>query len=72
MRPEGHPFDRILRWSDKQLAWFAKASRADAMFVIVDEGPGLSGSSFLSVAEALCDAGVPAGTNRSHALVFSG
>jgi hypothetical protein len=61
VRPEGHPFDRILRWSYKQLALVREASRADAMFVIVDEGPGLSGSSFLSVAEALCDAGVPAG-----------
>jgi hypothetical protein len=31
---------------------------SDADFWIVDEGPGLSGSSFLSVAEALCRRGV--------------
>ena len=30
------------------------------MFLVVDEGPGRSGSSFLSVGEALIDAGVPA------------
>jgi len=31
-----------------------------AAFLVVDEGPGLSGSSFLSVAEALTEAGAPA------------
>jgi hypothetical protein len=60
VRPEGHPFDRTLRWSDAQLAVVRGGSGAGARFVIVDEGPGLSGSSFLSVAEALCDAGVSA------------
>ncbi|HEY3927334.1 MAG TPA: hypothetical protein VGL89_03060 [Candidatus Koribacter sp.] len=57
VRPEGHPFERVVRWNAEQRGKIAGAA-PDAMFVIVDEGPGLSGSSFLSVAEALVAAGV--------------
>lgn len=51
VRPEGHPFERRLA--------AAPALVADADYAVVDEGPGLSGSTFASVAEALSQAGVP-------------
>ncbi len=58
VRPTGHPYDRVVQFSPPQLQtiqeWTARASD----FVVVDEGPGRSGSSFLSVAEALVRAGV--------------
>ena len=56
VRPMGHPFDRVVAWNDLQRR--AIETHPEGLFVIVDEGPGLSGSSFLSVAEALCAAGV--------------
>ncbi|HSM86490.1 MAG TPA: hypothetical protein VLT16_10080 [Candidatus Limnocylindrales bacterium] len=59
VRPEGHPYNREMRFSDEQSAFVAKSLAVNADFLIVDEGPGLSGSSFLSVAEALVAAGVP-------------
>lgn len=58
VRPLGHPFDRIVQWREPQLELIHQGVSRGANFVIVDEGPGLSGSSFLSVAEALCSAGV--------------
>jgi hypothetical protein len=58
VRPTGHPFDRTLRLSD-QLAAELRA-RAAAVFLVVDEGPGLSGSSFASVTEALEGVGIEA------------
>ena len=58
VRPTGHPWDRETRLSPEQERLIAGAGR-NAHFVVVDEGPGLSGSSFLSVAEALAAAGVP-------------
>jgi hypothetical protein len=56
VRPAGHPFARRL----EPTAAFAReiARRAGGRFAIVDEGPGLSGSSFAAVAEALLAAGV--------------
>lgn len=59
VRPRGHPFDRriaatpefeaeVRRWSH---SWFA----------VADEGPGLSGSSFASVAAWLSSLGIPDG-----------
>jgi hypothetical protein len=50
VRPRGHPFDRRVT-----------LPRIDPRrhFAVVDEGPGLSGSSFISVAEALLEQGVP-------------
>ncbi|MBV9946800.1 MAG: hypothetical protein JOZ69_08135 [Myxococcales bacterium] len=59
VRPGGHPFQRRLAFSDEQRRRLEP--HVDTRdFVIVDEGPGLSGSTFLSVAEALVGLGVPA------------
>ena len=51
VRPGGHPYDRRVKASPRLYQWVKAAS--DAEFLVVDEGPGISGSSFLSVAEAL-------------------
>jgi hypothetical protein len=56
VRPRGHPFDRHLVLDDTVRARLQEQS-PDTWFAIVDEGPGLSGSSFASVARALCDIG---------------
>jgi hypothetical protein len=58
VRPTGHPFDRKLSVDANLGQWIGKQAQAGAGFYIVDEGPGLSGSSFLAVAEALVDAGI--------------
>ncbi|WP_315927034.1 hypothetical protein [Mesorhizobium sp. SP-1A] len=60
VRPVGHPFDREIRAAPDLLA------EADRLgdFAVVDEGPGLSGSSFASVAKWLVAQGV--GMNRIH------
>jgi hypothetical protein len=57
MRPTGDPFARELRLSDE---FAAALLDGDAHYVIVDEGPGLSGSSFGAVADWLEDCGVSA------------
>ncbi|HZZ89632.1 MAG TPA: hypothetical protein VFE13_15000 [Caulobacteraceae bacterium] len=49
-RPQGPPFRRTLRLSDRLRKRLAEHAGA---FAIVDEGPGLSGSSFACVAELL-------------------
>jgi hypothetical protein len=56
VRPTGHPYSRRTEFSALQLAWVEQ--NFGGQFLIVDEGPGRSGSTFLSVAEALLDAGV--------------
>lgn len=56
VRPIGHPFDRRVD-EDGLRVRQALASGAQT-FVVVDEGPGLSGSSFLSTAEWLVRHGV--------------
>ena len=57
VRPTGHPFDRRTQFSESQSLWLdgknKQLEKQHSTFLIVDEGPGLSGSSFLSVAEAL-------------------
>ena len=58
VRPEGHPFDRQLHFSESQRGFVADWHMRHAQFFIVDEGPGLSGSSLLSVAEVLEAEGV--------------
>lgn len=58
VRPSGHPYDRVTEFTTEQLAWIKRQISRAAQFQIVDEGPGRSGSSFLSVAEALVEAGV--------------
>jgi hypothetical protein len=60
VRPQGHPYNRKTAFTPPQSAWLRELLQRNAGFVIVDEGPGLSGSSFLSVAEALIEAGAPA------------
>jgi hypothetical protein len=57
VRPVGHPFQRRLALSRAT----SRALRRDRhrTFAVVDEGPGLSGSSFAAALDALDDAGVP-------------
>jgi hypothetical protein len=56
VRPRGHPFDRFLRLSSS----FGKelVQKKGSYFLIIDEGPGLSGSSMTSVAEKLSGLGI--------------
>jgi hypothetical protein len=58
VRPHGHPFRRECRFPPEQRDWIAERRRSGDRFFVVDEGPGLSGSSFLSVATALQMEGV--------------
>ncbi|MBK1841865.1 hypothetical protein JHL17_31165 [Azospirillum sp. YIM B02556] len=58
LRPVGHPFRRELRVSERLRA--ALLADSGSTYVIVDEGPGLSGSSFGAVADWLEDQGVAA------------
>ena len=58
VRPRGHPFDRRVVLDDRLTARLRTAAGV-AHFLIVDEGPGLSGSSFASVVVALRQLGVP-------------
>lgn len=57
LRPVGHPFARTVRPGPALARWLLDAPAA-ARFVIVDEGPGLSGSSLNGVADWLEDRGV--------------
>jgi hypothetical protein len=59
VRPQGHPYDRVTRFTAEQIRWLETRLAAGSRFLVVDEGPGRSGSSFLSVAEFLERAGVP-------------
>jgi hypothetical protein len=52
VRPEGHPFRRTV---ELPVEWVGWAHRA----LVVDEGPGLSGSSMAAAASALERAGIP-------------
>jgi hypothetical protein len=57
LRPVGHPFGRQVR-VDPDLTKSLAAATGKA-FAIVDEGPGLSGSSFGAAADWLEEAGIP-------------
>jgi hypothetical protein len=57
VRPRGHPFERELHLSERLQVEIRR--RSSEWFLIVDEGPGLSGSSFTAVAEKLSTLGVP-------------
>jgi hypothetical protein len=59
VRPQGHPYNRTAEVSARQLSAIDQYALFGATFAVVDEGPGLSGSSFLAVAEALERAGAP-------------
>ena len=58
VRPHGHPFDRVTHLPTQTTRQPTQAMN-NVPHLIVDEGPGLSGSSIASVAEALSNAGVP-------------
>jgi len=58
VRPSGHPYDRVAGFSVDQVRWIHDKRAKGSRFLIVDEGPGRSGSTFLSVAEALTALGV--------------
>jgi hypothetical protein len=60
VRPEGDPYDRVLRFTPPQSDWIKKLKENAAQFLVVDEGPGRSGSTFLSVGEALVSFGIAA------------
>lgn len=64
VRPVGHPFQRTLSLSPALEALLVEAPAQ--RYVLVDEGPGLSGSSFGAVADFLEERGVPA--HRIHFL----
>jgi hypothetical protein len=59
VRPQGHPYNRTAEFPAEQMAAVRRAVCMGASFAVVDEGPGLSGSSFLAVAEALERVGAP-------------
>lgn len=59
LRPRGHPFCREVRLGPGLESRIRE--HADDWFLIVDEGPGLSGSSFMSVAAKLGELGIPDG-----------
>jgi hypothetical protein len=59
VRPAGEPYQRKTIFIGAQMPWIQDQMQHQADFVVVDEGPGFSGSTFLSVARALLDAGVP-------------
>lgn len=56
VRPAGHPFQRELRLDDALRD--AMLASPDGAFAILDEGPGLSGSSFGAVLDVLIQQGV--------------
>jgi hypothetical protein len=56
VRPRGHPFDRRLVLGSSLERFFG--SHRDDRFVVVDEGPGISGSSFAAVVDMLTRLGV--------------
>ena len=59
VRPTGHPYARSVQFSAEQEHWIVEQLSQSAEFLVVDEGPGRSGSTFLSVAEALMRMKVP-------------
>jgi hypothetical protein len=59
VRPAGPPYQRRLEFTPQQLRWLRTHLARGSEFVVVDEGPGFSGSSFTAVGRALRRAGVP-------------
>jgi len=59
VRPAGPPYERCLEFTPQQLQWVRAHLARGSEFVVVDEGPGFSGSSFIAVGRALRRAGVP-------------
>jgi hypothetical protein len=57
LRPRGHPFERTPRLGpelDQKLR-----STSDSRFLVIDEGPGISGSSFVGTGAMLRQLGIP-------------
>jgi hypothetical protein len=59
VRPTGHPYARQTEFTAPEKNWLREQLARCAQFLVVDEGPGRSGSTFLSVAEALAHEGIP-------------
>lgn len=59
VRPAGPPYQRRLEFTPEQRCWLAKHLARGSEFLVVDEGPGFSGSSFTAAGRALRQAGVP-------------
>lgn len=59
LRPDGPPGHRRVALGHDASEAIARARRNGATVVIVDEGPGPNGSSFLATGEAIVAAGVP-------------
>ncbi|HVW27128.1 MAG TPA: hypothetical protein VHC69_17300 [Polyangiaceae bacterium] len=57
LRPRGHPFDRVLE-VEPALRDALVRGAGGALYVVVDEGPGMSGSSFACVVDWLVGLGV--------------
>jgi hypothetical protein len=59
VRPGGEPYRRVTTFPPQQQNWLRARLDRPCDFLVVDEGPGFSGSTFLSVARALEKSGVP-------------
>jgi hypothetical protein len=59
VRPTGFPYNRVCSFTPEQRFRIGGALARNAVFVVCDEGPGRSGSSLLSIAEALEGENVP-------------
>lgn len=57
IRPHGHPFERRVDFGPELQKFIA--GRRELPFLIIDEGPGMSGSSFCSTAEKIGSMGIP-------------
>jgi hypothetical protein len=57
VRPRGAPYSRRLDLDDEQRAAVLRARDRGASVLVVDEGPGISGSTFLATAEAISATG---------------
>ena len=60
VRPAGPRYRRRLDFTPQQLQWVGAHLARGSEFIVVDEGPGFSGSSFTAVGRALRQAEVPA------------
>ena len=60
LRPRGHPFDRRVTLDTALAERIRQCADRGWSFAVVDEGPGISGSSFASITTALRGLGVPA------------
>lgn len=66
VRPRAHPFARELRLDAPLRDALRSEAAGGAHFAILDEGPGMSGSSFAAAANALSDLGIP----RERIILF--